>query len=211
MATKKTPIKAHRGFVHIPKRGLGGGDKRRRRPPRDPFNPFKPRRPKNIPLVAKNQRPTTSDVQPAQRIAKIPTTSDVQPAQRIAKRPTELVAPAERVAPAQRVDTTSVRPATRMPTVGNNQLAEKQMRELMQRQLSAASKQNRTNTGRARPPKNMGAMLRGQQRAADNFKRLRDIAFRRSASAQRRAKGGVMVKTKDYVNPSSTMDKRKKK
>ena len=171
MATKKTPIKAHRGFVHIPKRGLGGGDKRRRRPPRDPFNPFKPRRPKNIPLiplVAKNQRPTTSDVQPAQRIV---------------KRPTELVAPA------QRMDTTSVRPATRMPTVGNNQKATvkgqftPQQRELMQRQLSAA----------------------------DNFKRLRDVAFRRSASAQRRAKGGVMVKTKDYVNPSSTMDKRKKK
>ena len=52
---------------------------------------------------------------------------------------------------------------------------------------------------------------REQQRAADNFRRLRDIAFRRSASAQRRAKGGAMVKPKDYVNPSSTIDRRKKK
>ena len=208
MATKKTPIKAHRGFIHIRKDpGIGGRPRRRRpigdppprgrrRPPRNPLNPFRPRRPKNIPILDRSipKRPTTSDVRPAQRM-----------------------------------DTTSVRPATRMPTqkatarsqffkgannpltAQQNELVAKQMRQLMQRQLSAASKQNRINTRRARPPKNMGAILRGQQKAADNFKRLRDIAFRRSASAQRRAKGGVMVKPKNYVNPSSTIDKRKKK
>jgi hypothetical protein len=152
MADKKPTTKAHRGFIHIPRRG--GPRRPIRQPVRPPRGPLRPRGPR---------------VDPSPDIRRDP----------------------------------------------------KKLKDFMrrQRERDRAFIRRRSaidrNTGLMSTPQSaiddLRRRQREQQRAADNFRRLRDIAFRRSTSAQRRAKGGAMVKPKDYVNPSSTIDRRKKK
>ena len=156
---KKPTVKAHRGFIHIPRRGRGP-----RRPPRFPGFPGFPRFPgfpgfPRFPGIGGPRRPIRQPVRPPRGPIRQPVEPPKGPFR--PKRPIGDPRPEIRRDP-------------------------KKLKDFMRRQ-------------------------REQQRAADNFRRLRDAAFRRSTSAQRRAKGGAMVKPKDYVNPSSTIDRRKKK
>ena len=189
MAEKKPTTKAHRGFIHIRKRGAGT----RPRPPRDPFNPFRPRRRRPIGDPFNPFRPRKPRLrnpfgrgrlgpadEPLDRRG-IPIPSPIQGGRR---RPVR---------------------TPRMTSEQRRALNPSQ-RRLMQRQLRTIARER----GRETPPKDIGNILAQQQRAADNFRRLRDIAFRRSASAQRRAKGGMIFKSKDYVNPSNIVDNKKK-
>ena len=189
---KKPTVKAHRGFIHIPRRGRGprrpprfpgfpgfpgiGGP---RRPPRFPGFPGFPR----FPGIGGPRRPIRQPVRPPRGPLR-PRGPRVDPSPDIRRDP-------------------------------------KKLKDFMrrQRERDRAFIRRRSaidrNTGLMSTPQSaiddLRRRQREQQRAADNFRRLRDIAFRRSTSAQRRAKGGAMVKPKDYVNPSSTIDRRKKK
>ena len=171
---KKPTVKAHRGFIHIPRRGRGP-----RRPPRFPGFPGFPR----FPGLGGPRRPIRQPVRPPRGPLR-PRGPRVDPSFDIRRDP-------------------------------------KKLKDFMRRQRErdrAFIRRRSTidrNTGLMSTPQSaiddLRRRQREQQRVADNFRRIRDAAFRRSTSAQRRAKGGAMVKPKDYVNPSSTIDRRKKK
>ena len=221
MATKKPTTKAHRGFIHIRKDpGIGGRPRRRRpigdppprgrrRPPRDPFNPFRPRRPRlpRFPFgrgrlgpadepLGRRGRPTV-EPQPIRRFPQMPIGRQPTPDERaLTERQLRDLANRRRREPVRTPRMTSEQRRALSPS----------QRRLMQRQLRTMRRERRRGT----PERDIGNILARQQRAADNFRRLRDIAFRRSISAQRRAKGGMIFKSKDYVNPSNTVDHKKK-
>ena len=209
MAEKKPTTKAHRGFIHIPKRGGGG-----RRPPRDTFNPFRPRRPRRPRFPFGRGRLGPADEPLDRRGRPIRYLPPIQGGRR-------------RPSPFDRAIDTGIQPTpeqrklmerqlrelanrkrrtTGTPTPQRRRALSPSQRRLMQRQLKTVRRQRRRGTSE----RDIGNILAEQQRAADNFRRLRDIAFRRSASAQRRAKGGMIFKSKDYVNPSNTVDNKKK-
>ena len=194
MAEKKPTTKAHRGFIHIRKDPGIGGRPRRRRPPRDPFNPFRPRRP----------RPPRDPFNPFRpRRPRIPRFPFGRGRLGPADEPLD-----RRGRPIRSPIQGGRRRPVRTPRMTSEQrrALNPSQRRLMQRQLRTIARER----GRGTPPKDIGNILARQQRAADNFRRLRDIAFRRSISAQRRAKGGMAFKSKDYVNPSNIMDNKKK-
>ena len=193
MAEKKPTTKAHRGFIHIRKDpGIGGRPRRRRpigdppprgrrRPPRDPFNPFRPRRPR-IPRFPFGRGRLGPADEPLDRLGR-PIRSPIQGGRRrpLGIRPT--------VEP---------QPIRRFPQMPNRRAdLTPQQRALMERQLRALA--NRRNRRRRRTPQ-----------ITAGLGSLGSSIFNRATRAQRRAKGGMAFKSKDYVNPSNTVDNKKK-
>ena len=194
MAEKKPTTKAHRGFIHIRKDpGIGGRPRRRRpigdppprgrrRPPRDPFNPFRPRRPR-IPRFPFGRGRLGPADEPLDRLGR-PIRSPIQGGRRrpLGIRPTVEPQPIRRFPQYGRMD-------RRQPT--------SEQRALMERQLRALA--NRRNRRRRRTPQ-----------ITAGLGSLGSSIFNRATRAQRRAKGGMAFKSKDYVNPSNTVDNKKK-
>ena len=178
MAEKKPTTKAHRGFIHIRKRGAGT----RPRPPRDPFNPFRPRRPR-IPRFPFGRGRLGPADEPLDRLGR-PIRSPIQGGRRrpLGIRPTVEPQPIRRFPQYGRMD-------RRQPT--------SEQRALMERQLRALA--NRRNRRRRRTPQ-----------ITAGLGSLGSSIFNRATRAQRRAKGGMAFKSKDYVNPSNTVDNKKK-
>jgi hypothetical protein len=120
MAEKKPTTKAHRGFIHIRKRGAGT----RLRPPRDPFNPFRPRRPRRPRFPFGRGRLGPAD-EPLDRRGR-PIPSPIQGGRRrlpIGFRPTVEPQPIRRFPQMDR----------RQPTPQQRALMERQLRELANR------------------------------------------------------------------------------
>tara|TARA_R100000234_G_scaffold115926_1_gene92389 strand:- start:223 stop:837 length:615 start_codon:yes stop_codon:yes gene_type:complete len=204
MADKNPTVKAHRGFIHIPRRG---GPRRPIRPiRRNPVNlgnlGYFGRLPKGMQdlLLAGRRIPIRQPVRPP-RGPRRPRGPRVDPSPDIRRDPKKLKDFMRR----QRERDRRLRELEnrRRRTTGT---PTPEQRALMKRQLDALARER----GIRKPPKNIADIFREQQKAAKNFIRLRDIAFRRSASAQKRAKGGMSFKSKDYVNPSNIVDNKKK-
>jgi hypothetical protein len=187
MAEKKPTTKAHRGFIHIRKRGAGT----RLRPPRDPFNPFRPRRPR-VPRFPFGRGRLGPADEPLDRRGR-PIPSPIQGGRRrlpIGLRPT--------VEP---------QPIRRFPQMDRRQPTPQQ-RALMERQLRELANRRRRTTGTPTPQRR-----RRQRRLPQMVAGLGSLGnsiFNRAARAQRRAKGGMIFKSKDYVNPSNIVDNKKK-
>ena len=92
--------------------------------------------------------------------------------------------------------TVEPQPIRRFPQMDRRQPTPEQ-RALMERQLKALA--NRRNRRRRRTPQ-----------ITAGLGSLGSSIFNRAARAQRRAKGGMIFKSKDYVNPSNTVDNKKK-
>ncbi len=204
MADKKPTIKAHRGFIHIPRRRRRRQLRRAQpiqigpdgRPIRFPGFPGFPR----FPGFGGPIRPIRQPVRPP-RGPRRPRGPRVDPSPDIRRDPKKLRDFMRR----QREREKRLRELAnrRRRTTGT---PTPEQRALMNRQLDALGRER----GIRKPPKNIADIFREQEKAAKNFRRLRDMAFRRSASAQRRAKGGMAFKSKDYVNPSNIVDNKKK-
>jgi len=205
MAEKKPTTKAHRGFIHIPKRG-GGRPRRpigdppprgRRRPPRDPFNPFRPRVPR-FPFGRGRLGPAD---EPLDRRGR-PIPSPIQGGRRrlpIGLRPTVEPQPIRRKKDRRFFDRPTV--PDRLPLMPIRRQPTAEQRALLERQLRAMATRTR------RP------FTRGGRRISQftqGLGRLGSSIFNRATRAQRRAKGGMAFKSKDYVNPSNTVDNKKK-
>ena len=203
---KKPTVKAHRGFIHIPRRGRGP-----RRPPRFPGFPGFPR----FPGIGGPRRPIRQPVRPPRGPLR-PRGPRVDPSPDIRRDPKKLKDFMRRQREQQRR-------FDRQSTIRTNRELQARLRQgnltpAQRKTLEEAMRRGELGGrgGSISPYQRQQLALarrrqREQQRLYDNFRRLRDEAFRRSTSAQRRAKGGAMVKPKDYVNPSSTIDRRKKK
>jgi len=199
MAEKKPTTKAHRGFIHMRKpAGPADGRPRRRRQlrrgqpiqigpdgrpirrPRDPFNPFRPRRPR-IPRFPFGRGRLGPADEPLDRRGR-PIRSPLEGGRKI---PFLGIRPTVEPQPIRKR-----RRPTGTPTP--------EQRALMKRQLDALA--NRGNR-RAR---------KGPLQFTQGLGRLGSSIFNRATRAQRRAKGGMIFKSKDYVNPSNTVDNKKK-
>ena len=205
MAEKKPTTKAHRGFIHIRKDpGIGGRPRRRRpigdpppigrrRPPRDPFNPFRPRRPR-IPRFPFGRGRLGPADEPLDRLGR-PIRSPIQGGRR--RRPRLPIG--IRPYPGMNLPTVEPQPIRRFPQYGrmDRRQPTSEQRALMERQLRALA--NRRNRRRRRTPQ-----------ITAGLGSLGSSIFNRATRAQRRAKGGMAFKSKDYVNPSNTVDNKKK-
>ena len=192
MAEKKPTTKAHRGFIHIPKRGGG-----RRRPPRDPFNPFRPRRPR-IPRFPFGRGRLGPADEPLDRRGR-PIRSPIQ-GRRRRRDPNRNPLMGIRPFPGMNLPTVEPQPIRRFPQMPNRRAdLTPQQRALMERQLRDLANRRRRQRRQRRLPQ-MTAGLGS----------LGSSIFNRATRAQRRAKGGMAFKSKDYVNPSNTVDNKKK-
>ena len=175
MTEKKPTTKAHRGFIHIRKRGEGTRPRPPRDPfrpriPRDPFNPFRPRRPifpfGRGPFTDRPfRRPRLGPAdEPLDRLGR-PIRSPIQGGRRRRPRLPIGIRPY---------------PGMNLPTVEPQPIRRRRRRQRRLPQMVAG----------------LGS--------------LDSSIFNRAARAQRRAKGGMAFKSKDYVNPSNTVDNKKK-
>jgi hypothetical protein len=203
MATKKPTTKAHRGFIHIPKRGGGRPQiprnpfrpRRPRRPIGDPFNPFRPRRPR-IPRFPFGRGRLGPADEPLDRRGR-PIPSPIQGGRR---RP--------RTDP--RGVPIGIRPTVpdRLPLMPTGKSAlDPRNRALMERQLRELANRRRRTTGTPTPQRRR---RRKTPQITAGLGSLGSSIFNRAARAQRRAKGGMVFKSKDYVNPSNITDNKKK-
>jgi len=197
MADKKPTVKAHRGFIHIPRR-------RRQLRRAQPIQIGPDGRPIRFPGFGGPIRPIRQPVRPP-RGPRRPRGPRVDPSPDIRRDPKKLKDFMRRQRERDRLRERQLRELAnrRRRTTGT---PTPEQRALMKRQLDALA----TERGIRKPPRNIADIFREQEKAAKNFRRLRDMAFRRSASAQRRAKGGMTFKSKDYVNPSNIVDNKKK-
>ncbi len=190
---KKPTVKAHRGFIHIPKRGGGG-----RRPPRFPGFPGFPRQPVRPPRGP--FRPRGPRVDPSPDIRRDP------------KKLRDFIRRQRERDRLRRIRGITPRPTIpdrlppRRPQVGNIELTPDQ-RALMERQLRELANRRRRTTGTPTPERRR--RKRTPQIAA-GLGSLGSSIFNRAMRAQRRAKGGMAFKSKDYVNPSNVVDNKKK-
>jgi hypothetical protein len=194
MADKKPTTKAHRGFIHIPKRRR---QIRRRlpiqigpdgRPIRFPGDFFGPRRPPRFPGfpgfprfpgIGGPRRPIRQPVRPPRGPFR-PRGPRVDPSPDIRRDPKKLrdfIRRQRERDRLRRIGAITPRPTVpdRMPT--------------------------------RRP------FTRGGRRISQftqGLGRLGSSIFNRATRAQKRAKGGMAFKSKDYVNPSNTVDNKKK-
>jgi len=192
MATKKPTTKAHRGFIHIRKDpGIGGRPRRRRpigdppprgrrRPPRDPFNPFRPRIP----------RDPFNPFRP-----RIPRT-DPRGVPIGIRRPTVEPQPIRRKKDRRFFDRPTV--PDRLPPLRRRPPMSPEEKALLKRQLDEVARRRGIRRNRRTPQITAGLGSLGSS------------IFNRATRAQRRAKGGMIFKSKDYVNPSNTVDNKKK-
>ena len=207
MAEKKPTTKAHRGFIHIRKRGAGTRPRPPRDPfrpriPRDPFNPFRPRRPRR-PRFPFNRGPFTDRPfqrprfgpadEPLDRLGR-PIRSPIQGGRRrlpIGIRPTVEPQPIRR-----RFDRPTV--PDRLPPLRRRPPMSSEQKALLKRQLDAIARRRGIRRNRRTPQITAGLGSLGSS------------IFNRAMRAQKRAKGGMAFKSKDYVNPSNTVDNKKK-
>ena len=204
MADKKPTTKAHRGFIQIPRRGGP------RRPPRFPGVPGFPR----FPGIGGPRRPIRQPVRPP-RGPRRPRGPRVDPSPDIRRDPKKLrdfIRRQRERDRLRRIGAITPRPTVpdRMPMMPNRrQDLTPQQRALMERQLRAIEDRRRRVMGtRTRRPFTRGGRRISQFK--QGLGRLGSSIFNRATRAQRRAKGGMAFKSKDYVNPSNTVDNKKK-
>jgi hypothetical protein len=193
MAEKKPTTKAHRGFIHIRKRGAGT----RLRPPRDPFNPFRPRRPRRPRFPFGRGRLGPAD-EPLDRRGR-PIPSPIQGGRRrlpIGLRPTVEPQPIRRKKDRRFFDRPTI--PDRLPPLRRRPPMSPEEKALLKRQLDAIARRRGIRRNRRAPEITAG------------LGSLSSSIFNRATRAQRRAKGGMAFKSKDYVNPSNTVDNKKK-
>ena len=187
---KKPTVKAHRGFIHIPKRGGGG-----RRPPRFPGFPGFPRQPVRLPRGP--FRPRGPRVDPSPDIRRDP------------KKLRDFIRRQRERDRLRRIRGITPRPTIpdRLPPRRPQIELTPDQRALMERQLRELANRRRRTTGTPTPERRR--RKRTPQIAA-GLGSLGSSIFNRAMRAQRRAKGGMAFKSKDYVNPSNVVDNKKK-
>ena len=214
MADKKPTVKAHRGFIHIPRRG---GPRRPIRPRRrNPVNlgnlGYFGRLPKGMQDLLLGGRRIVRPPRGPRR----PRGPRVDPSPDIRRDPKKLRDFIRRQRERDRLRRikSDGRPIfTPRPTIPDKlpprrpqiELTPDQ-RALMQRQLRELENRRRRTTGTPTPEQRR----RRTPQIAAGLGSLGSPIFNRAMRAQRRAKGGVIFKAKDYVNPSNTVDNKKK-
>tara|TARA_R100000005_G_C4919423_1_gene153382 strand:- start:16 stop:588 length:573 start_codon:yes stop_codon:yes gene_type:complete len=190
MAEKKPTTKAHRGFIHIRKRGAGTRPRRRR--PRIPRFPFGRGRlgPADEPLDRRG-RPIRSPIQGGRR--RLPIGIRPYPGMNL---PTVEPQPIRRKKDRRFFDRPTV--PDRLPPLRRRPPMSPEEKALLKRQLDEVARRRGIRRNRRTPQITAGLGSLGSS------------IFNRATRAQRRAKGGMIFKSKDYVNPSNTVDNKKK-
>ena len=199
MADKKPTTKAHRGFIHIPRR------RRRQIRRAQPIQIGPDGRPIRFPGFGGPRRPIRQPVRPP-RGPRRPRGPRVDPSPDIRRDPKKLRDFMRRQRDRDRrffdrptvPDRLPLMPIRRQPTAEQRALLERQLRELENRR--------RRTTGTPTPERRR----RRTPQIAAGLGSLRSSIFNRAMRAQRRAKGGMSFKSKDYVNPSDIVDNKKK-
>ena len=206
MADKKPTTKAHRGFIHIPRRGR---PIRRRqpiqigpdgRPIRFPGFPGFPR----FPGIGGPRRPIRQPVRPPRGPFR-PRGPRVDPSPDIRRDPKKLRDFIRRQRERDRRFFDRPTVPDRLPLMPTGNISPRN-RALIERQLRELANRRRRRTGTPTPERRR----RRTPQITAGLGSLGSSIFNRAMSAQRRAKGGVIFKAKDYVNPSNTVDNKKK-
>ena len=196
MADKKPTKKAHRGFIHIPRRGGP------RRPPRFPGFPGFPR----FPGIGGPRRPIRQPVRPPRGPFR-PRGPRVDPSPDIRRDPKKLRDFIRRQRERDRRFFTRPTVPDRLPPRRPLIEITADQRALMERQLRELANRRRRTTGTPTPERRR---RRRTPQITAGLGSLGSSIFNRATRAQRRAKGGMAFKSKDYVNPSNTVDNKKK-
>jgi len=184
MADKKPTTKAHRGFIHIPRRGGP------RRPPRFPGFP-------RFPGIGGPRRPIRQPVRPPRGPFR-PRGPRVDPSPDIRRDPKKLRDFIRRQRERDRRFFDRPTIPDRLPPLRRRPPMTPEQKALLKRQLDAIARRRGIRRNRRTPQITAGLGSLGSS------------IFNRATRAQRRAKGGMAFKSKDYVNPSNTVDNKKK-